>query len=228
MVEAKEHAKKANDLLLNSATWKNDDPTKVPQVKVIPKRGPNLKDILFKRKSLALQDEKGSVTKPCSNPEHRKRGAKCQCCQLLSGRSLVTNNKKSVKCKGGTCKSNNVIYVATCKLCSQNNVYTGKTVNPLRDRVNGHRSGYYDFARKVKADPNFSIDFNEIEDEKILGAHLVAVHNKLEKDDFNRSYNFDIVAFSNPGDIRIKEQFFIDTLGTLTPFGLNQVNSLTG
>ncbi len=140
----------------------------------------------------------------------------------------MTNNKKSVKCKGVTCKSNNIIYVATCKLCTQNNAYTGKTVTTLRDRVNGHRSGYYDSSRKVKADPNFNIDFNEIDDEKILGAHLVAEHNKLEKDDFNSSYNFDIAAYSNPGDIRIKEQFYIESLGTLTPFGLNQVNSLAG
>ena len=103
----------------------------------------------------------------------------------------------------------------------------GKTINPLRVRVNGHRSRFYDLAHKFKGQIS-AINMVEIDDEKILGAHLVVDHNKFDKHDFNNAYNFDILTFSRSQDLRVREQYFIETLNTLTPFGLNQVNSVTG
>ena len=225
--EAKEQAVKSNKVLCNSNTWKNEETKNIPRLKVIAKRGPNLKDILFKRRAIAMDTGGSSIAVPCTDPNQTKRGAKCQCCTILSGKGNVTNNNKTVKTKGGNCKSCNIIYSATCKLCDTNNVYVGKTTNPLRIRVNGHRSNFYDLARKYKGHSSV-INMGEIDDEKILGAHLVNDHNKFDKNDFNDTYNFDILAFCRSQDLRIREQSFIETLKTLTPFGLNQANSITG
>lgn len=225
--EAKIQAREANEMLMNSKTWKDEDPNIVPQIKVIPRRAPNLKDILFRRKAIALESGV-RATVPCTNPGEKKRGAKCQCCKLVSGRTVISNNWRSVKSAGGNCKSSSIIYGATCKICEHNRLYTGKSVNSLRDRVNGHRSKYYELARAAKASNSFFINLDEIDDDSILGAHLVAVHNKADINDFNECYYFDILTFANPENLRIKEQFYINKLKTLSPFGLNQVNSVTG
>lgn len=66
------------------------------------------------------------------------------------------------------------------------------------------------------------------DDESVLGAHLYFVHHKRVKSDFNNCYVFDIISQSNPDNLRKFEQFFINKLKSLYPFGLNQVNSISG
>ena len=51
---------------------------------------------------------------------------------------------------------------------------------------------------------------------------------QLQLPDFNESFHFDILCSTAPDNIRKSEQFFINKLKTLYPFGLNNVNSVSG
>ena len=225
---AKEVARGLNESIKLSDTWKEESEWNTPLLKVVAKRAPNLKDTLFKRKSIALSSS-DSATIPCTPVgAKRKRGAPCQCCQCVSNSSTVSNNGVTISTVGGTCKTNNIIYAATCTLCNANNVYIGKTVSQLRERVNGHRSSFYDTSRKFLANDNF-VNFLgklDIEDVNILGVHLVVTHRKYHEKDFNSSYIFDVVSTCVPSNLRFTEQFYIDKLNTLMPYGLNQINSI--
>ena len=69
---------------------------------------------------------------------------------------------------------------------------------------------------------------SDIDDTNCLGAHLVNEHNCVNKSDFNSTYRFTILKVSDPTNLRFSEQFLIESLGTLAPFGLNNVNSIFG
>ena len=69
---------------------------------------------------------------------------------------------------------------------------------------------------------------DSFDDENILGAHLFSVHNLKEKKEFNRCFCVDILCCTSPEDLRKSEQFYIDKLRSLYPFGLNNVNSISG
>ena len=79
--------------------------------------------------------------------------------------------------------------------------------------------------KKLKRDRN-NVNLLEIDDEQILGAHLFLKHNKQDASDFNNCYTVDILSNCNPKYIRKREQHFISKLKTLTPYGLNQCNSI--
>ena len=203
--ESKKCAKEVNEMLKLSDTWK-DDEKKVLQV--VPRRAPNLEDILFKRKATALFCTSELGTHKCGS----KHG--CQTCLLVSNTTYLHHKNNKFKTAGGDCKSFNLIYCFQCKLCEM--LYVGKTTDSLHERVNGHRSKFYGvLTRGAKAE-----DF--VDDEQILGIHLVHGHGMKSRDDFNVSYKLHILAYSNPSSIRSSEQFWIDKLKTLTPFGLNQ------
>ena len=95
-------------------------------------------------------------------------------------------------------------------------MYVGKTIDPLNERVNGHRSKFYNVLRHGARAEDFT------DDEQILGVHLVHGHGMTNENDFNASYKLFILSYSSPSSIRRSEQFWIDKLKTLTPFGLNQ------
>ena len=103
-----------------------------------------------------------------------------------------------------------MIYCFQCKICDI--LYVGNTVDPLHERVNGHRSKFYGVAKNRVG----AVDFSD--DEQILGIHLVHHHGLKKKDDFNENYRLFILAYSNPRSIRKSEQFWINKLKTLTPF----------
>ena len=222
--EAKNMSATVNESLVLSDTWKNSDEADVPKVKVVYKRGKNLKDILFRRKSIALNTPNTS-TVPCMDPGIRKRGAKCQCCLLVSKNSCVLNNNRTVQTVGGNCKTINIIYCATCTLCQSNNVYVGKSVSALHERVNQHRFAFYEILRKSKRKDDY-IENMVVDDKNVLGAHIVKFHRKLEQADFNKSFKFDIAAICSPDNLRFMEQTYINRLHTLVPFGLNNINSI--
>ena len=162
--EAKSMEKNVNELLSLSDTWKEADVQNV--VKVIPRKGPNLKSLLFKRKNLALcsLDSGGFVSS-------KKCGSRCQTYTLISNTEFLNHNGCAMKTVGGDCKSWNVVYCFQCKIC--NNKYVGKTVDPLHERMNGHRHKYDNVMRQsdtVRAEW-------EYDDKQILGAHLANEHN---------------------------------------------------
>ena len=53
-------------------------------------------------------------------------------------------------------------------------------------------------------------------------------HGKTEASDFNACYNFTVLKVVDPSKLRYFEQFYIESLGCLVPFGLNSVNSTFG
>lgn len=145
----------------------------------------------------------------------------------MSKVSEITNNNKSAMSAGGNCKSRGVVYSAQCKLCDKNNTYIGKTTQELHCRINGHRHSFYEIVKCYNRDKdNFTIPI--IDDTNVLGAHLVIKHGKCVKSDFNANFTFTILKLVTPSTIRINEQSFIDSLNTLYPFGLNNVNSISG
>ena len=226
--ETKQKVREVNEVISNSRTWNGEEPQHVPKFQVVNRRAPNLKDTLFRRKKIALGTD-SRTTDPCTDPAERKKGRPCQTCKVVSRSSTVQSNDRQVSTQGGNCKSRNIIYAATCKLCSKNNVYVGKTVTCLNQRVNGHRSKFYEILESSKQDTQFSLDKpGDIEDENVLGAHLFTVHQKKERTDFNECFKFDILCSTSPENLRKSEQFYIDRLNSLYPFGLNNVKSVSG
>ena len=130
--DAKRVEKDVNELLILSDTWKNENKTKI--IQVVSRRAPNLKDLLFRRKALALDPEEQSGIVKCN-------GANCQTCRLVDNTIALSCGNEIICTANGNCKSWNVIYCFQCKLC--NIKYVGKTVTSLNDRVNGHRSKFY-------------------------------------------------------------------------------------
>ena len=232
--EVKKEAKVINRTIRLSDTWRDSDESSTPVLKVVTRRAPSLKDMLFKRKAIALSSSSNDSTNverpatvPCTDPNVPRKGAKCQCCGMASKASFVSNAGMKMNARGGNCKSKNIIYAVTCKLCHDNNVYIGKTVLEIRNRINGHRAKCYDILRDIDR-PDFILNPSEISDEQILGAHLYLKHNLVKKEDFNKSYIVDVVSHCDPKDLRVHEQFYILGLKTLTPLGLNQINSVSG
>ena len=204
------------------------EPQRITRFQVVTHRAPNLKDTLFRRKRIALRTD-STTTDPYTTPGEKRKGRPCQTCKVVSQCSTVRNNDRKVSTQGGNCKSRNIIYAATCKLCTKNNVYVGKTVTCLNQRVNGHRSKFYEILESSKKNSGFSLDKpGDIEDENVLGAHLFTVHQKKERTDFNDCFMFDILCSTSPENIRKSEQFYIEKLNSLYPFGLNNVKSVSG
>ena len=164
--EAVEKSKEMNIVLKRSDVWKKKvEEGEVKEiVKVVAKRGPNLADLLLKRKKLALEgfDENEKVTMPCG----RKR---CMCCKIVSSDRNVTVNGKWANSGGGSCISKNVVYFMQCKICHEG--YCGKTVQHLRERMNEHRSAFYTVLEKTA-----NIESVEVDDTNILGLHLLTQH----------------------------------------------------
>ena len=215
--EVKEKCSEMNSILIKSEVWKEEvDDGKKDIIKVVAKRGPNLADMLFKRKRLALGS--GSVGgKVCtlSCPSNQ-----CLCCKIVSEKETVNINGRVTKSAGGTCSSNNVVYLMQCKICGDG--YVGKTVETLRERMKGHRKAFYATLRNIH-----KINKIEADDDNIVGLHLVQKHHKTKREDFSESYEVTILSKDiTPCRIRIVEQSFIDQLHTIAPFGMNQNNSL--
>ena len=226
--ETKNKAREINDLICNSRTWIDTPSSKIPQFQVVTRRAPSLKDILFKRKRLALGSGSKS-TDPCTKLDDKKKGRSCMTCSIVSGKTSVRNNEFMVQTQCGTCKTRNIIYSATCKLCRKNNVYVGKTVSTLSQRVNGHKSKYYGILDSYAKNNQISqLGPGDADDESVLGAHLFTVHQKRDKRDFNKYFVFDILATTSPENLRKCEQLHIDKLRSLYPFGLNNINSVSG
>ena len=177
-------------------------------IQVVPRRAPNLKDLLFKRKAIALGQLGDEGVVPCNTSSNN-----CQTCSLVGNSAFMHHKGKQIKTVGGNCKSFNVIYCFQCKICEI--LYVGKIVDALHEMVNGHRSKFYRAMEQSNA-----IDFSD--DEQILGVHLVHHHGLKNRTDFNKSFRLFILSYSNPWSIRRSEQFWIDKLKTLPLFGLNQ------
>ena len=219
---AKNLCPKLNEKLSLSETWKDSD---IPVLHMVARKAPTLQDKLFKRKSLALRPLDNAI-QPCSNLISKRRGPKCICCTMVGKNSTISTNGVTVTCAGGNCKSNNIIYCIKCKICTDHNCYVGKTVSELHSRISQHRSHFNKLLRKQSTSNHNDFNTMEVDDEQILGVHLYFKHGMRNSADFNSCYSVDILSNYSPRDMRRVEQLFIDKLKTLTPYGLNQCNSV--
>ena len=136
------------------------------------------------------------------------------CCKLIGSEKKDIVNGLSVPCAPGNCKTKNIIYLVTCKLCDK--PYLGRTVQCLCDRMSGHRCNFY------KVLNNEEID--ESSDDYSLGLHLAHEHGCGNRGDFNKHFQVQIVENCSPSSLEKKEHLYIHKFKTLYPVGLNKNN----
>jgi len=158
------------------------------------------------------------------NPTTSKCGARpcgierCKTCEILPEcQTFICNGTENTYAITGqlNCESSNIIYVLHCLVC--NKQYVGETGTMLRERVNHHRSAI----RNNHTDSALSIHLDmHVEQSKIPS--------------FERTLEncFDVIPIEQLPDLSNKtesknyrlerETYWIDTLGTIEPQGLNK------
>ena len=182
--------------------------TSRPIFKFVRRTGTSFRRKLVKAKQFA-DDLTQPHTRPCGG---RQYGT----CNIISPLPSITVNGQRAKAVSGTCVSYNVVYLFSCQLC--NMCYVGRTVQPLRARVNEHRAHYY----KLISDNTFVPEEND--DGFSLGKHLVEVHNMKQRDNFNQAYKVSILSNSSPRTLEVDEHRYIQKLRTIRPLGLNAMD----
>ena len=137
------------------------------------------------------------------------------CCKLIGTENADTVNGLPVSTAPGNCRTKNTIYLVTCKLCDK--PYIGRTVQPLRERMSGHRGNFY----KVLAAHD---DVDESKDDFSLGLHLFHEHHLVDRGDFNEHLRLQILENCSPSSLEKKEHLYIHRFKTLYPVGLNKNN----
>ena len=182
----------------------------------VKKTGASLEKLLCKSKHISTGPKYGKSTR-CIR-------TKCKSCMYMSEKdSIIGSSGKSFKTASGTCSSKNVIYAASCKLCSK--VYAGKTTQMLCGRISKHKSYFHKY-RKANGKIQ-SPDGEELDDEFALGVHLYNQHKIKEPNGFENSYVFTILEHCSPKSLSEKEHLWIQQLRCLYPLGLN-LNSPLG
>ena len=74
-----------------------------------------------------------------------------------------------------------------CKICKDG--YVGKTVETLRERMKGHRKAFYATLRNMD-----KINRIVVDDDNIVGLHLVKKHQKTKREDFSECYQVTILS----------------------------------
>ena len=133
----------------------------------------------------------------------------CKTCPLMDKEKKPFNvNGKVVNApKGLNCKSDNVIYLAQCKLCDSDNTYCGQTMQRLHQRVNGHRSHF---------------DLNNPESIELSALSLHAYNKHLDNFDIN-NFKFMVYKQVKPQSLNRQESMTIGSLRT-NVLGLNRMN----
>jgi predicted GIY-YIG superfamily endonuclease len=171
----------------------------LPNKPVVAYRRPkNLKDILVRAKLTPIASQnQPSQSGPCGDK-------RCKTCQHMietkTFTSTVTKEKLNIHGPNKTCKTENVIYLITCKICGLQ--YVGET-EKLHKRINLHRSDW--MTKKLYRSPvaeHFSSPGHTFSD--II---LIAIAN-------NHSWSSETR--------KEKESYWIRRLRTLKPSGLNQ------
>jgi hypothetical protein len=191
--------------ILKTNTFKN---VKKPLFKFVNKTSANIGSKLSVLKSLALGNKFG-ITSPCFGHGN------CKCCLMIDEPNVEEVGGIPVIPAPGNCKTKNTIYLVTCRLCCKS--YIGRTVQPLSDRMSGHRACYYNVLRKHNDVDCSSDDFS-------LGLHIANDHGCVDHADFNRLYKVQIMENCSPSSLEKKEHCYIHKYNTLFPIGLNKTN----
>ena len=118
----------------------------------------------------------------------------------------------------GSCKTANICYLAVCAICDKH--YTGRTVDPLHQRINGHRHCFKDILKKSSTETlQEVVDKNS--DMYSLGLHLHGDHGLNDPAAFDMNIKFGILEVVNPGDIDVKEYKWMHNLNSFQPVGIN-------
>ena len=126
-------------------------------------------------------------------------------------------NRKKIRLAHGSCKTYNICYLGICNIC--NKPYTGRTVDPLRTRINGHRHSYKEVLKKA-ADNNLQqLDTNN--DLYSLGLHLHVDHGLTDPNAFDKNYKFSILENVSPSEIEVKEYKWMHHINSFQPNGIN-------
>ena len=111
-------------------------------------------------------------------------------------------------------KQKNIIYAVTCTSCEK--AYIGRTVQPLHNRLSGHRGNFYKLLSEESVDDD-NDDFS-------LGLHLIHEHKCVDRRDFNKYFRVQAISNCSPALLEKQEHIFIHKLKTLFPVGLNRNN----
>ena len=179
----------------------------------IKRVGPNIKSLLNNVKYLALGPRHGHLSK-CNAP-----GCKC-CRQLMTSKQFTVNGNK-VKLASGSCKTYNICYIGICNYKSCNKAYTGRSVDPLHIRVNGHRHSYKEVIKMAAKNKLNEIDTNN--DQYSLGLHLFQEHGLTKETAFDNNIRFAILEVVSPSKLEVKEYMWVHRLKTFQPNGLNTI-----
>jgi hypothetical protein len=161
------------------------------------KKGSSIGNSLVRNKALCESSSTDNSNQKCNAPG-------CQQCPLVNTeKKMVINNMKITFPMHLNCKSRNVIYLWTCKLCrTTNECYFGRTCQKCHFRTNGHRGCFTE----------------EKWEKSALAMHAKDAHNS----EFSlKNFSISIVKKISPQQIRREEFRFIDKYRTIQ-LGLNR------
>ena len=183
-------------------------------MKYVSETGPKLKNQLSNLKHVSLGSKYGH-SNPCAQRS-------CQTCPLMSGKNEILGKSVTFNTAKGNCKSRNIIYGATCKLCEKN--YVGKSTQVCHKRINGHRSSQ----KKYSQNQNVVNDDSKLseKDKYSLATHLHKEHNIVSCTSLDDNYLFTILEKCTPRSLDVKEHLWIQKLKTVTPQGINLCSPL--
>ena len=152
-------------------------------------------------------------TKPNKEPGVFACGrSNCEICDvLLLGKEFKSSvTKKEYKINFNfNCNSENVIYLLTCKVC--NIQYVGTTITRFRDRFNQYKSNINLYSQGRRG----------LMQERVISHFFEQNHNHTYLD-----MEVQVIDHCDPNDKERREEFWIFTLQTLQPNGLNVKTSM--
>ena len=161
------------------------------------KRPQSLNDYLV---SSGLKENKQDTHSPVISCCNRRRCS--HCVSIITGSqfsSHITGETFNIR-QDANCKTNNVIYLLTCKKCKLQ--YVGQTSQPVSQRMNSH-----------------SFDISNYTDPSL--SSLVATHFNSDSHCINDFSFMPIDVIDNTFDRLCKETYWIHRFGTVHPGGMN-------
>ncbi|XP_060598432.1 uncharacterized protein LOC132752158 [Ruditapes philippinarum] len=160
------------------------------------RRPKSLRDILVRAQLRPIMTDKEGQSGPCGTP-------RCQTCAvMLLTKTFSSKIGAKISLKDiMNCKTANVIYLISCKVC--NKQYVGETKLPLNKRMNLHRSDWK--TRKFNRSPvaeHFHLEGHSFKD-----VSLCCIEHNTKWSDITR---------------KSRETYWIRRLNTLEPSGINK------
>ena len=143
------------------------------------------------------------ISFPISVTDQHCNGRGCRQCPQVNNERVVEINGSTLRIpRHLNCKSRNIIYMWTCKLCGEKETYFGRTTQECHDRSSGHRGCFN----------------NQKWDKSALSMHAWEVHQTQFSLDI---FTVAVVKKVSPQRLRREEYSFIDKYQTKS-LGLNR------